>query len=64
MLQFGGVSTCLFRQIISLCIQNSKNRAFPVKFVTLYQFCDEMHDFLMSRLLFRRTFAAKTIRNI
>ena len=41
-----------------------KYRAFSCKYVTLYQFCDEMHDFLMSQLLFRRTFAAKTIRNI
>ena len=41
-----------------------KYRAFSCKYVTLYQFCDEMHDFLMSRLFFRRTFAAKTIRNI
>ena len=49
MLQFGGVSTCLFRQIISLCIQNSKNRAFPIKFVTLYHIYKGMHDFFMFR---------------
>ena len=64
MLQFGGVSTCLFRQIISLCIQNSKNCAFPVKFVTLYHIYKGMHDFLMFQLYFRCTFAAETIRNI
>ena len=44
MLQFGGVSTCLFRQIISLCIQNSKKRASAVNYVKECPIFYGMHD--------------------
>ena len=35
-----------------ICLKNDTNkfRAFSINYVTLYYFCDGMHDFLMSRL--------------
>ena len=38
----------------------SKYRAFSIKYVTWYHFCDGMHVFFMSQNGFCRTFAAKT----
>ena len=46
-----------------ICLKNETNkyRAFSIKYVTLYHFCDGMHDFLMPQICFHRNFAAKTI---